>query len=535
MNFYPASAGSAAAASPWQFSPAAYGAKGDGRVLGDVVLNATTTITSASAGFTSADVGKYIMIHGALGTTSGPLLTTIATVTNSTTVVLTSGASVSGSSYPAVYGTDDTAAINSALTAAGTYATTYSAGSPGSGCYFAEIVFASRIYILGAGPTQTTSPWQQNSQIVLPVPNVNGTTQKLVIALTGAGDSGYLQFWESLVPNVSGTALVSIPVGHTAPSTPSGTYGQQSVIGGPSAGGAFTGGYANLKVIVRGIGVWNAIYTNSYAGDFGYCSAMRVQQSGAHIFAPTGVNSSAVLPYLSNITATAFTNSIGTGWRTPVTANNDDIVMDDVAAEGYEVAFEVFDHFTAGRLAAIYSDVVMKWDSSLGASGVSHEVTILNMSAEVYNGGFRTVGSGGATIQADINWDAECTSVTYDVSDVGNCMRGLFRFRDPADTRFPTVTGAANLKVICDELGPGLWASPPSVPLTTVAQQNTSWRDATVYLTSGGAAVTVIKVDSTTTGLTLGASGTVAVPVPSGHTITLTYASTAPTWAWILN
>ena len=76
------------------------------------------------------------------------------------------------------------------------------------------------------------------------------------------------------------------------------------------------------------------------------------------------------------------------------------------------------------------------------------------------------------------------------------------------------------------------WQTPPSVPLTTVALVNPFWRDADVFITSGGAAVTAIAVNGTATGLTLGSSGTVQVRVNTGETITLTYASTAPTWAW---
>jgi hypothetical protein len=507
---------------PWQFLPEAYGAVGDGKVLDDVVTNGTTTITSATAAFTSGDVGKYIMIHGALGATSAPLMTTIASVTNSTTAVLTSGASASTSNCPAVYGTDDTSAIQSAVTAAGTYATAHS--------YFAEVIFGAKIYIVGTGPTQTgngSSTPTFNAQVTLPYPNANGATQKLIIALTGAGDNGHCQYWESLVPNVAGTALVSMT---TAPGTPSGTYGNQSVIGGPSSAAGFTGGYANVKVAVKGLAVWCPIFTNQYAYDFGFVSDMRVEQSSAHIFAPTGVNGG-VQPYLNNIASATFQSSIGTGFRAPVTGNNDDVVMDDVCAEGYECAFRIDDHFVAGRMAAIYSDVAMVIGDNAGA-GTSHGVFIGLISAEVYNGGLLCYGG---TCQIDIGWDAECSGPTYDLHD-NNAFKGVFRFRDPAGGRTPVVTSGhgANVKVINDELGPGYWSGAPSVPATTVAQQNTAWRDALVVITSGGAAVTEIDVDGQATGATLGSSGSVTIPVPAGKNITLTYASTAPTWVWYL-
>ena len=40
---------------PWQFTPENYGALGNGKIIADGVVNGTTTFTSASAGFTSAD------------------------------------------------------------------------------------------------------------------------------------------------------------------------------------------------------------------------------------------------------------------------------------------------------------------------------------------------------------------------------------------------------------------------------------------------------------------------------------------------
>lgn len=63
------------------------------RTLTDVVTNGTTTITSATASWTSADVGASVVLSG-----GGSLSTTIASVTNSTDVVLSAapGWSTSG-------------------------------------------------------------------------------------------------------------------------------------------------------------------------------------------------------------------------------------------------------------------------------------------------------------------------------------------------------------------------------------------------------------------------------------------------------
>jgi hypothetical protein len=516
---------------PWQFLPEAYGAKGDGKVIGDVVTNSTTTITSATANFTSADVGKHIMIHGANGSSSGPLITTISSVTNSTTAVLASAAGASVSNCPAVYGTDDTAAVASAVTAAGNFALGTSGSGAGFGGYFAEVIFGAKIYVLASGPTQTgngsTTP-TFNAQIPLPYPAPAGTSQKLVIALTGAGDAGFTQYWGSTIPDLAGTCLVSMLA---AGNTPDPTFGQQCVIGGPSSAAGFASingnqAFANVKAVVKGISVWLPIWTNIYAYDFMFLSQMAVRQSSAHIFALTGVNGGPQ-PYISNL-GSALQNSSGTGFRGPTNQNNDDVVMDDVTAQGYNCGFRLNDHFTASRMAAIYHDVAVYL---MPIGGVNHMVSIQSLSAEGYNGGIKVGGSGG-TMQADIRMDAENASVAYDIQDDNNQLRGVIRFRDPADGRFPVVQGAADVKIICDELGPGYWPGAPSVPSSGTGQQNTSWRDAWVVITGG--TVSAVAVDGQATGFTLSTGQAAAVRVPAGKTIAVTY-SVAPTWKWWLD
>lgn len=94
-----------------------FGAKGDTRFFADgVATAASTSFTSATATFTTGDTGKSITIKGA-GASSASLSTTI-TFVNATTVTLGTAATTAVSPTVFVYGTDDTAAINSAVTAA---------------------------------------------------------------------------------------------------------------------------------------------------------------------------------------------------------------------------------------------------------------------------------------------------------------------------------------------------------------------------------------------------------------------------------
>jgi hypothetical protein len=99
---------------------APYNALGDGRELLDGMSDSTTTFISASANFTEADIGKIIIIDrvGASGfapATRSPLATTIVGVTDSTTITLAASAQAALTELRFVYGSDDTAAIQSAF------------------------------------------------------------------------------------------------------------------------------------------------------------------------------------------------------------------------------------------------------------------------------------------------------------------------------------------------------------------------------------------------------------------------------------
>lgn len=95
-----------------------YGATGDARKVTDAVLNGTTTVTSATASFTAADVGKVIW---GVESASGNLLlakTTITAVNSATSITVGSAATGSYSGVHLVLGTDDTTALQAAMTAA---------------------------------------------------------------------------------------------------------------------------------------------------------------------------------------------------------------------------------------------------------------------------------------------------------------------------------------------------------------------------------------------------------------------------------
>lgn len=522
--------GSGGGQQPYQFRPESYGAKGNGVVCADVSVNGTTTITSPTVA-AKAQAGMTIMINGANGTLAAPLVTTISTVT-ATGAVLAAAAGITASACAAVFGSDDTAAINSAISAASTYAITT------SGLYLGEVLFSNKIYMLTSGPTQTTTPAVQNSQVQIPFPAVNGQSQKLIIKLTGAGDNGHLEYWESITPNLAGTVLVSTL--KNAPSTPDPTFGAQSVIGGPSGGGAFTGGFANTKAVITGIAVYVPLFQNMIAYDLGFCGGLHMDACSAKGFAPAAnlAAAAAAHPYLSDLpAAAAFQSTISRGLRGPLVSNNDDCTIPSLAVEGFEIGALVQDHATIDRLATLYVDVGVRLDSTV--TNASNLTTISNWSCENFNGALQTTSGGGGYFPVDINLTTETVGgvdPTYDVSDAGNTLYGTVRsFMNGRTSKQVIVfSGAANLKIINGDIGPGHVASPPAVP-ASAATAVLVYRDAQVVIHTGvGVTVSAITIDGTATGLTMAASSSLMVNVPSGKTIALTYAGGTPTWDWWL-
>ncbi len=99
-----------------------YAAVGDGQFVNDVAIAATDkTLTSASNPWVSSDVGKPITVDGA-GAAGAILKTTVASFTSAGEIELTDAAGTTVAAVDEEYawwGTDDSAAINSAIQSIG--------------------------------------------------------------------------------------------------------------------------------------------------------------------------------------------------------------------------------------------------------------------------------------------------------------------------------------------------------------------------------------------------------------------------------
>ena len=133
------------------FNVLSYGAQRNLKTFAAGAITASSAVftDTTNAPFTSADVGKLITIVGA-GASGADLSTTIAAYTSASSVTLTAGATttVSGATYR--YASDDSTAINAAITAAAVSGGNVfiPAGNYGLG---ATVTLANNVGVEGAG------------------------------------------------------------------------------------------------------------------------------------------------------------------------------------------------------------------------------------------------------------------------------------------------------------------------------------------------------------------------------------------------
>lgn len=494
-----ADAAVAAARKPWQFLPESYGAKGDGKVVGDAAMTTgTATLTSATAGFTSGDVGKNIIVNGALGSSNAPLYTTILSVTNSTTIVLNANATNTVSSSAAFWASDDSAAVVSAVNAASTYAQ--------AGNWKAQVLFQAKSYGLATLTTTAAAGAlaQQNALVPIPYPNVNGTTQKLIIELAGVAESADEQYFDSTIPSMTGTCLVA---------TVAATGTTPSIIGGPSASTNLTGTWANVKPIIKGITVWAGFNPGWIGFDLHQCAACWVDNAAAQVFAPAGGGQNPGL-------GTVPTNSSGWGFIFP--ANNDN-GAGRIMVEGYYQGVGVSPRTTIEKLFT-QSNAIAVFARTVNST-VAHGARIGYWSCQTATTAIGSIGTSG-TMPLVVDLFDSAGAITTDLSDPHGTIVGSMNWWHTVSTG-PNVAAGFAMRINNLRLNPGPVASPPSAP-SSGSPSTAIWRDTEVTLSLSGGSLTALLIDAVDQHIP---SGCVLwkFTLPSGHTYTPTYTGTLST------
>jgi len=490
----------------WQFPVEDYGAVADGRTVYDLVTTSTSAVvTSATAVFDAArDAGKAFVAFGA-GVAGADLITTISSVGSATQVTLAATAGATTTGTLADWGTDSTAGINAANTAAEAYIDANPFG------LYAEVVFEPGTYLVMAALIKGGDN-KACAQIPLPYRD-RATKPKATLSWIGVESAAGFANGFQTVPPRNGTIIKSTLTAQSYDAS----YGLPAVVGSytPEQGaGAASGGahFSNMLFHARGIVIVTPRNPSISAWDLCGVSQIHLDMCGATGDFP--------------LTYAAVWSQPGKdswGLRTPLTTNNACQVISRFHACGFEFGVLAGEHLNAQEIAVTCNAF------GLTVNGGGHAVVIGGLIAE-RNGSNISYLDGGGTTRNDppvliISKAATegGSGSTYDFDDASNRLYG--RVGWAGSSAVPRLNGAANLGVYRIDVAAGP-ATAPAVPATTVAHTNAFWRDCAVVVAGG--TVTEIAVGGVATGLTSG-----MVIVPSGKTITLTYSS-APTWTWTL-
>lgn len=408
--------------------------------------------------------------------------------------------------------TDDTVAIKAAVDAAVAYAQANNG--------YAEVVFGAKTYLVSGATTQS-STYKGNAQI--PIPLIATTDQKIVLVFRGTRDATALYHWQQLATQNAGSVIRSTLAG-----TNDGTWGEASVIGGPtpaqgygSGGGGVT--FNNMLVVIDGLTL--VIPEDPHVCGFDFRGVAEANVITASVLVATGAT------IITN--ATYPTQSWQFGLATPSTNNNADCNVGWYSCEGCYIGLLASEHIVADSVRCIYcADGILFTPTTFHGAFIAYAcveacTVALNCQASATFVKFHIA-------VLDVEDGPAQWAPAFHVYDPGNRMYGYVGMFCNNTTNFPTVSGGANLKIINLQCPTGALATigftPPAVPASdtpfVLGAGTTMWRDAAVTIIGG--TVTVIAVDGVATGLT---SGTIIVPV--GKSITLTY-SVAPTWTWVL-
>ena len=142
-----------------------FGAKGDGKTLGGCSISPGSAALTCSSGFAAADASKLIVVPGA-GPAGADLSTTVLSFNSATQVTLAARATATVTGKTVTIASNDTAAIQSALGAAG-------AAGGGvvmlpSGVYgFTSLTVASdNVWVQGAGPSTVLATFRPSGDSV---------------------------------------------------------------------------------------------------------------------------------------------------------------------------------------------------------------------------------------------------------------------------------------------------------------------------------------------------------------------------------
>lgn len=489
---------------PWQFLITAYGAVGDMKCAIDGAMNASAVLTCGTSNpFAPGDVGKPIVVKGALTSGQTSLVTTIASYQSASQVTLTVAATVAnGTGLQVLWGTDNTAAIQSAINAAVAFESPYGVGS--------EIITPAAVGGAGymiAGALKNTDGVNAiyNSQLTIGLNS--GRNAGRVLSFSGVLDGGNTRYWDQDYPMLGSSTWFSTGVFSTqaTQATSVTNFGNPSVLGGPT--GKFGYGnsvadpvYNNFTVVLKDLVIMN---THSASG-WTYCPFNFFGMARAHLNR-CSFGTNGVVQYYKNepglgdfSSIPTFSGGISIGGLMPANGNNaSNVIRDCVWNGGYTYGPLWTEHTVGEGVNTIlycwggFCPVGVYGDSG-SAIGALHAINFGQLAVESCSFHVMVFGPA-ATVHGIL--DTEGTVAFRDNPNTGTGLGGAVgEIRMCGSSNVPSFTSPTTLRVIREQILPGVNASPPALVANT-AVCNTLYRTATVYL-SGGANLTTVQVSS---------------------------------------
>lgn len=476
---------------PWQFMPESYHGAGDGKIVSDgAITSGQATLactTSAPFASTAIDGGKTVMVIGA-GAAGAPLLTTIATVTDSAHAVLAANASTTVTASGVIFGTDNTSAIRNMQADGITYA------QGGFGRQEAEYLLIPRLYVV-SGAAIIGGATLGNS--IFPRPVIAGSAPKLSLTYRDIdrNDAAALPHWLQTVPQAMGACIAVLRLDGTLDAT----YGPASVFGGPlnGYGGAEGGTFNNIQTVVDGISL--LLPNNSTFGGWDFYGDAECFVKSGSAFCMATVPASTGWPQYNP-------NNISNQWsyalRMPSQGNNARCDVGYWSAYGFTYGFMPSEHTTAQSVRCDYNITGIETYAT-GAHGA--RIKYASCEGNINGAGFR---DGVCKIDIE-TLDVESNTTTiYDPSSFGNGTIGV------RGTNSGYFTGVANgglaLKIRLLDNEPGPVVTPQAPPTTGNPWFNGYYREAEVTLSISGGSLSALTIT--------GAGNTVSQVVPASST-----------------
>lgn len=537
--------GGTAASSPWVFdvSSGAYGAKGDGKAATDgAITSGTNILTCPSAPFKASDVGKAIMVKGALSSGATTLVTTITGFTSASVVTLGANATATVASGALVlWATDDTAAIQAAINAAFAYGQINGVGivsipPSGKGLFYGI-----------AGPLIAGGATKANGQLIVPIQA--DTAVKVELIITGVTDGGATRHWHQTIPQMSGSTLVSFGVfaNATAQTNAINANGNPAVISGQTGANGYGGNslvYNNVLLRIENLQIHTTHSLNGWT--YGAVNAHGLAACALENF---GYGTAATYAAGDYGNPDGFSAGLSIGVLLPSAGNNDNNQLKNITCHGgYTYAIYLTEHtdWFGGTILYSWSGLCPVGNYGDGGIGVgaSHGVNFSQISVEGCNNQVQVIGPGQAGVGPMISgsYDTEGTSTIHDGASGLVAACGELHVKSNGVASSPNVLAGTPLLIICDFQFPGLVASPPALTINQ-AVQNPYGRWAEITLQGG--LVTSVQLGTLNGGATAPTMSTVysqasaviplyTVRVPPLGWVQVNGTTTPTTATWVL-